>query len=221
MSRDALDELLDRSAPASPHVPPAEFRAMAGDARKAARRSRRPRVWLTAGMVVALFAGGTGAAYAATGGFSWAPQEQDPRVVLSFTMNNGLQCEIQEAKLNVGPGAEPFFAQATKILHNWYRSGQAIADVQTLVPHYREELPYDTPGGTLADVDALPADEAEWVEYDHEETAWYMALGQAEWNELSSHGIPLSDVPLVETAGSGGQWHCYDNNGQPYPGAGA
>lgn len=218
MTRDILDDLLDRSVPASPHVPAAEFRAMVGDARKAAPRSRRTRVWLAGGMVVALLAGGTGVAYAATGGFRPPTRSPQPLVAMLFTMSNGLQCNYREAAYSLGPGADPIWAQATTLLHNWYRSGDALADAQALVPAERAWLPYDlTAGETVDDLDTMPASQAEPIEFAHEETAWYLAIDQAKWNELSSHGINPDDVAQDAVS----QITCVDGNGQPYPKAGS
>ena len=220
MTRDILDDLLDRSAPASPHVPAAEFRAMVGDARRAAPRSRRARVWLAGGMVVALLAGGTGVAYAATGGFSWGPptRSHQPLVAISFTMSNGLRCNYREDAFSLGPDADPIWAQATTLLHDWYRSGEANAQAQALVPGFRQELPYDfTAGETLADLDTMPPDQSEQLAYGHELAAWTMAIGEAESNELSSHGINPDDVAQDRD----GQLTCVDSSGHPYPKAGA
>jgi hypothetical protein len=217
MARDSLDDLLDCSAPASPRVPTAEFRAMVGEARKAAPRSGHTRLWLAVGVVAALLAGGTGVAYAADG-LRWTPAAQHPIVAVSFTMSNGLQCEYRQNQYIVGPGADPVYAKTTKLLHEWYRSGDAAVEARALVPAYRKWLPYDLRGAET--LDTMPAAEAERLEWQHEETAWTMAIGQAEADELTRHGIPF-DTPFVDGTITQ-QIKCYDNNGQLYvPGAGA
>ncbi|WP_162940304.1 hypothetical protein [Gryllotalpicola protaetiae] len=214
MTRDILDDLLDRSAPASPHVPAAEFRAMVGDARTAAPRPRRARAWLAGGMVVALLAGGTGVAYAATGGFRPPTRSKQPLIAMSFTMAYGFQCNYREAAYSLGPDPDPIWAQATTVLHNWYRSGDALVDTQALVPAERAWLPYGlTAGETVADLDTMPASQAESIEYDHESMAWAIAIDEAKDNELSSHGID----PYAVAQDPVSQLTCVDSNGQPYP----
>ena len=137
---------------------------------------------------------------------------------MSFTKSNGLRCNYREAAYSLGPGADPIWAQATTLLHNWYRSGDALADAQTLVPAERAWLPYDlTAGETADDLDTMPASQAELIEFDHEETAWYLAIAQAKENELSSHGINPDAVAQDAVS----QIKCFDANGQPYPKAGA
>lgn len=209
MTRDILDDLLDRSVPASPHVPPAEFRAMAGDARTAAPRSRRPRVWLTAGMVVALFAGGTGAAYAATGGFSWKPWAQDPVSGASFTMSNGFRCEIRETKYT--GGADPaFIDRVNGILEDWYRSGAETSEARAFVPAELAKVPFaPNEAGTQHGV------------WGREWDAWDLAISEAEGNELARHGIQPGDTRF-DGAERASQIQCDDANGKLYvPKAGA
>lgn len=96
MTRDPLDELLDRSAPYAPEVVSESvttvYQAMAQDARAQVRRPRRRSHFaISAGLTVVLAGGVTAAA--AAGLFSWSGWASDPDITYSFTLPSGRQCE--------------------------------------------------------------------------------------------------------------------------------
>ena len=218
MTLDSLDDLLDRSAPPPDLTPQSDLDAMVAEARAAVLRPRRGRVVVAAGVLVVLLAGGVGVA-AATDGFAWAPWAQNPVRAVSFTMDNGFECELRFSAYTAGSD-QGFLTEVNNILEDWYRSADVIGDVRALVPATREALgPIDLqPGETL---DTLPAGEAEHREWVREWQAWDQAVGEAESQELARHGIQPGDSRFAGSERNG-QIQCLDQNHVPYlPGAGS
>lgn len=100
-TQDRLDQLLERSAPATLHVgddltralDQATYTARAQVTAGQPRVRRMPRVMAGVGLAVLLI-GGAGAAVAA-GGFDWLPWAQDPDAAYVFTLPSGRECEMR------------------------------------------------------------------------------------------------------------------------------
>lgn len=218
MTRDTLDDLLDRSAPPSGPAAKVDLDAMIADARQPDPRTLRPRILITAGLAAVLASGGVGVALA-TDGFSWAPWARDPVGAVQFTMTDGLYCELRFSEYTAG--SDPAFVnEVNRILEDWYRSTDVLAVVQAKVPTRLDEIgPIELqPGETL---DTLPPGEAEHREWVRQWLAWDLAISDAEWQELTSHGIQPDDARFAGTERSG-QIQCLDENHEPYPpGAGS
>jgi hypothetical protein len=218
MIRDTLDDLLDRSAPTSSPAAQVDLDAMIADARKPATRTFRPRILIAAGLAAVLASGGVGVAVA-TDGFSWAPWAREPIGAVQFTMTNGLQCELRFSEYTAG--SDPAYVnEVNGILEDWYRSTDVLAVVRAKVPTTLAEIgPIELqPGKTL---ETLPPGEAEHREWVRQWLAWDLAISDAEWQELTSHGIQPDDARL-EGSERSGQIQCLDENNEPYPpGAGS
>jgi len=89
MTPEALDDLLDHSAPATRAADDTALRAMMAEARREAPRGRKRRGAIVAGALVAVLVGGAGVA-TATDGFTWAPWLQDPIGSYSLTLPRGV-----------------------------------------------------------------------------------------------------------------------------------
>jgi hypothetical protein len=218
MIRDPLDDLLDRSAPTSRPAEKVDLDAMIADARQPATRTPRRRILMAAGLTAVLASGGVGVA-AATDGFSWAPWARDPIGAVQFTMANGLVCELRFSEYTGGD--DPAYVnEVNGILEEWYRSTDVLAVARAIVPAKLDELePIELqPGETL---ETLPPGEAQHREWVRQWLAWDLAISDAEWQELTSHGIQPGDARLAGSERSG-QIQCLDQNSQPYPpGAGS
>ena len=218
MIRDPFDDLLDRSAPSS--TPPAkvDVDAMIAEARQSAPRPLRPRMLVAAGLAAVLTSGGLGIA-AATDIFSWAPWAQEPIGAVQFTMANGFQCELRFSEYT--GGEDPAYVdEVNGVLEDWYRSTDVLAAVRTIVPKTLEDLgPIELqPGETL---ETLPPGEAQHREWVRQWLAWDLAISDAEWQELTSHGIQPGD-PRLGGSERNSQIQCLDENHEPYaPGAGS
>lgn len=216
MTRDPLDDLLDRSAPMSTPPAKADLDAMVAEARQSAPRPLRPRVLLAAGLAAVLTSGGLGLAAATD---IWAPWKQESIGAVQFTMGNGFQCEMRYSGYTGGEDPA-FVGEVNGILENWYRSADVLAAVEPIVPSKLEELgPIELqPDETL---ETLPPGEVEHREWAREWLAWDLAVSDAEWQELASHGIQPGDGRM-EGSQRLGQIQCLDENGELYvPGAGS
>ena len=218
MTRDTLDDLLDSSAPVASPVARRQLDAMIADARRPTPRRLRPRILVAAGLAAFFASGGVGVA-TATGVFSWAPWAQQPVGAVQFSMSNGFDCEIRFSAYTAG--SDPaYVAQVNRALEEWYRSDDVLPTVQKLVPAKLESLgPIELqPGETL---ETLPPGEAEHREWIRNWTAWDLAISDAEWQQLSSLGMPPGD-PRMEGSERSGQINCLDESGNSYrPGAGS
>lgn len=218
MTRDTLDDLLDRSAPTAQPVAQADLNAMIADARRPTPRSLRPRILIAAGLAAIFASGGVGIA-AATDGFSWAPWAQQPIGAVQFTMTNGFQCELRYAPYT--GGSDPASVKwVNGTLEDWYRSADVLAIVQALVPAALDELgPIELQEGET--LETLPPGEAEHREWAREWMAWDIAVNDAEWQELKKQGMDPEHTGLDWSERSS-QIQCYDENHEPYvPGAGS
>ncbi|MBO3664169.1 hypothetical protein [Microbacterium stercoris] len=151
MSPDQLDELLDRSAPASQAADASDLDAMITAARFEAAPRRRPRSRaIAAGAVLTvLLLGGAGAA-AATDGLDWAPWAQHPVGAVPFTMSNGFECELRFSEWT--GGADPLFvARVNAARADWHRSNDMVAEVQAILPDVLEQLDETMVWSTMGD----------------------------------------------------------------------
>lgn len=218
MMRDPFDDLLDRSAPMSARPANADLDDMIAAARRSGPSPLRPRILATVGIAAVLTSGGLGMA-AATDGFSWAPWAQEPIGAVRFTMANGFECELRYTGYT--GGTDPaYVGEVNGVLENWYRTADVLDAVQASVPAQLEELgPVELqPGETL---DSLPPGEARNREWARQWLAWDLAVSDAEWQELISHGIQPGD-PRFAGSERSGQIQCLDENHELYvPGGGS
>lgn len=230
MTPDSLDDLLERSAPATRGPRDADVAAMIADARAEAptpRRVRRARrVGLTAGVLAAVFVGGAGVA-AATDGFTWLPWAQDPVGAVQFTMGNGFACELRYSEYT--GGADPSFAsEVNRVLENWYRTADVVAQAEAILPQKRTEFAATHTESAMepdaGGVELTPEQqEAElahraWVA---EWSAWSLALDDLETQALRDAGLVVPDERLTGAERSG-QLQCTVPDGELYvPGAGS
>jgi hypothetical protein len=218
MIHDPLDDLLDRSAPTTRAAAQVELDAMITDAGRTRRRAIRPRILMAAALATVLACSGVGLA-AATDGFDWAPWAQKPIGAVQFTMGNGFQCELRFSEFTAGDDPA-LVAEVNDVLEKWYRSADVLGAVQPLVPTKLDDLgPIELqPGETL---ETLPPGEDKHREWVRQWTAWDLAVGDAESQELTRHGIDPGDPGLAGSERSG-QIKCLDENHEPYiPGAGS
>jgi hypothetical protein len=218
MTHDTLDDQLDRSAPAHSRAAQIDLDAMIADARPEAPRSLRPRLLIAAGLTAILATGGTGIAIA-TDGFSWAPWAQDPIGAVQFTMASGFQCELRYAAWTGGSDPE-YVGDINGILEDWYRNADVLAAARADLPAALEEVgPIFLDEGET--VESLPPEEVEHREFVREWMAWDIAIGAAESEALSSHGIQPGDS-RADFSERSSQIKCFDENNKPYEfGAGA
>ncbi|WP_314137922.1 hypothetical protein [uncultured Plantibacter sp.] len=212
MTREAFDELLDRSALPARTAAQADLDAMAADARRHTPRVFRPKVLITAGLAAVLATSGASLA-AATGQFSWAPWAQEPIGAVTFTMDVGFSCELRFSEYT--GGADPgYVAEVNRILRDWYRSADVRTAVEAIVPEKLDEVDglELQPGETL---ETLPPGEATNREWARQWTAWDAAVNDAEWDELNAHGISGGD-PRMNGSERNGQINCFDEDNAPY-----
>lgn len=224
MTPDLLDDLLDRSTPTTRAPHDADVSAMITESRAAVPRPRRRRIALASGMLALVLIGGAGVA-AATDGFSWAPWAKDPVGAVSFTMPNGFACELRFAAYS--GGSDPaYVAEINRVLEDWYRSTDVVAEVTPLLPATRERLAGmsadSDPDGDMAELaPEARADEVEHRAWAAEWMAWEWAVGDAEVKALRDAGYSVPDERLTGTERVSGI-QCLDLDRRPYvPGAGS
>lgn len=220
MTRDPLDEALNRSAPAVRPASRRDVDAMIADARNKSSPRRAPRLLIAGAAVAAVLATGMGTA-AATDGFSWAPWARDPLGAIPFTMANGFSCELRFSEYAGGADGD-YLAEVNGVLRDWYAEGDVLAEVEALIPAARDEA--DRVRSQIesgAALDELPPGEAEHREWAREWLAWDLAVSYAEGNELQRNGIAPGDDRMAGSERAG-QMQCRDLDGQLYvPGAGS
>ena len=213
MIHDRLDDLLDRSAPNSAPAAKADLDAMIAEAHQHAPRRRRPRTMVTTGVIAAFLVGGVGVAAATDGFTTWGAGVQNPERAVEFTMSNGFACELRVSDFY--SGTDPLFMhQVNGTLGEWYRSSDALSQIEAFVPERLEGLgPIElNPGETL---ETLPPGEGNHRQWTLEWQAWDLAISDAEAAELACQGIPPGDERF-EGAERNGQIQCLDKSGELY-----
>lgn len=132
MTPDLLDDLLDRSAPATRTAESADLVAMTMAARREAiPRRRMPRIALGVG-IAALLAGGAGIAVA--NDLMWSDWVKDPQGWYSFTLPSGATCTAQTGDIEAN---DPRVAEAVTA---FYASDvMARVDVEAALAELRSE----------------------------------------------------------------------------------
>ncbi|WP_137844897.1 hypothetical protein [Microbacterium sp. 2FI] len=227
MTRDMFDDLLDRSAPMTRAADDAALARMIREARSEAvpRRRRMPSIALGVS-IAAVLVGGAGVAVA-TDGLSWAPWAQDPVGAVSFTMPNGFDCELRFSPYSGGsdPG---YVAEANRVLEEWYRSTDVVAEAEALLPAMRrhlEALHAESDPDPEADMAALTpearADEIAHRAWSAEWMTWEWVVGDLEAQALRDAGFTVPDDRFGGSERAG-QIQCFDEDGEIYaPGAGS
>lgn len=127
MTPDLLDDLLDRSAPATRSANDADLSAMIRDAHVAARPARRKaRTPILVGALVVLLTGGAGVAFA-TDAVPWQWwAENSPAAGTTFTLPSGVVCEARWGDFTTTD------REAEQRLRDWLGEVDvlALADVQ-------------------------------------------------------------------------------------------
>ena len=152
MTPDSLDQLLDRSGPATKAAPESDLRAMAEAAEPARRARRLPKVAIGAGLAV-LLVGGAGAAYAADL-FDWLPWAQSPDYTYQAALAAGEACEVRVAVVDPADaeGAGLFSGDLADRLNSHDSLDAAtVAAVQDVLEDYRgaDLLLTSSPDGLL------------------------------------------------------------------------
>lgn len=213
MTRDTLDDLLDRSAPATRAVENASLTTMIRAARAEARprRRRMPRVALGVGLAAVLI-GGTGVAVA-TDGFNWGPWLTDPIGEYSLTLPSGLECSVRIAHYTAADGVVA--ADVNRIVEDWWRATDVVADAEKLVPSQiaqiraAESTVSDEKGNSEPGGYGTTWYDADW-EY---HWAFSMAIGELEQDVLEQRGYTTGDFAAAGLEGGFGI-KCLDENGE-------
>ncbi|MFD4957293.1 hypothetical protein [Microbacterium sp. NPDC058389] len=186
MTPDLLDELLDRSAPATRTIDSPDLRAMIGDAAREVRPPRRRRVGIAAGALAVLLVGGAGVA-TATDLVPWDERAQDPYALLSFQLPSGVTCEQRIIELAADPAAARWLREFSS-----ERDLVAMADVE----------------GYLARMDTW-----EQPQYSDRDDRLWQGINGAVW-ELVLAQAHEAGFPNGALAGSSSQTYCVDGAGQ-------
>ncbi|MFB7891356.1 hypothetical protein ACFC1I_04055 [Microbacterium sp. NPDC056044] len=220
MTPDLLDDLLDRSSPATRAADPADLRAMIGPASREARRPRRRRIGFAAGALAALLVGGAGVAAATDGFGAWTIEE--PVGAVAFTMSNGFRCELRFSGYRNGPDPA-FLSEVNRTLDEWYRTTDVVGEAQSLVPERQEEYlalrspeertELDRQLGELS-----PEDRAEAIAHNafaDEWIAWTLVVADLEAQALRDAGFSVPDPRFVGSDASS-QIQCFEGDGRLY-----
>lgn len=227
MTRDLLDDLLDRSAPATRAPRDADVAAMIADARAEVPRPRRRRIAIASGALALLLVGGAGVAVA-TDGFAWGPWAQDPVGAVSITMSNGFECELRFSPYSGGSDAG-FVADVNRTLEDWYRTTDIVDEVLPLLPQKRADWaalqnPDDEVELERQLAELSPDDRAQAIAdnaWSREWIAWELVVSDLETQALRDAGFQVPDDRLVGTNRVSGI-QCLDVNGDLHvPGAGS
>ncbi|MDQ7877557.1 hypothetical protein Q9R08_06165 [Microbacterium sp. QXD-8] len=221
MTRDAFDDLLDRSAPATREPLDADLAAMIAEARTEVPRPRRHRIAIASGVLAIALVGGAGVAVA-TDGFSWAPWAQDPVGAVSFSMSNGFDCELRFSRYTAG--SDPaFLADVNRTLEDWYRATDVVGRAQARIPQQQEDLAAMRTAEEKAELDAQlaelsPQERAEAIAHNawaDEWIAWELVVSDLETAALREAGFAVPDERFVGSE-RGSQIQCFDEDGEPY-----
>jgi hypothetical protein len=178
MTPDLLDELLDRSAPATRAAASAGLRAMIADAARTAKPRRRRNIGLAAGALTALLLGGTGVA-AASGEWLWGAGLENPDRSYTYTAPTWGQCEIRFS----GYDTHNLFLQADvdRIVDEWFADTDVEAAADPYVAKHLAVIEDSQAASGDELTDPRLADLNAWTAH---EQALYEALG----DELEAHG---------------------------------
>ncbi|WP_457098383.1 hypothetical protein [Microbacterium sp. P5_E9] len=150
MTPDSLDQLLDRSVPATKAAPESDLRAMAVAAEAARRVKPLPKIAIGAGLAV-LLAGGAGAAYAADL-FDWLPWAQSPDYTYQAALAAGDECEVRVTVVDPADANGLFTGDLADRLNSHASLDAAtVAAVQEVLEDYRgaDLLLTSSPDGLL------------------------------------------------------------------------
>jgi len=138
MTRDTLDDLLDRSALATrADLAAGDVRAMIGDARREAIPKRRASRLAIGTAVAALLIGGAGVAVA--NDLLWSGWVTEPTATYSFTVPSGATCTVLTGDVE---SSDPAVAQAVKAFYAGDVMGSA--DVAAGLAELRADPPIAT-----------------------------------------------------------------------------
>lgn len=206
MTRDPLDDLLDRSSPATREVDAARLPAMIAEARaQVPRRPRRGRrIAVASGALAILLVGGAGVAVA-TDGFSWGPWLSDPVGTYSLTLPSGLDCTVRIAQYTA---SDPAVAgDVNRIVADWWRSADVAAEAETLVPRMIGRMRASENSVYIAETgETVPGGYGtEWYDADGEYSfAFTLAIGELEQDVLQRNGYTTDDLAAAGLEGGYG-----------------
>lgn len=196
MATDPLDEMLDRSAPATARPEPGDIRAMILAAREETQPPRRGRRRAVLTAALALFlVGGAGVA-AASSDWLWSPGLEDADRTYSYTSPTWGQCELRFSVLDT----HDMFTndEVNRIVDDWFASTDVEAAAAPLVPGILRELEESRAGDPAVDPDPRQADLDAW-------TAHTQAVDELVHAELAANGFASEALGGTE---SHSQVHC-------------
>jgi len=198
MTPDLLDELLDRSAPATRAADPADLRGMIRAASREARPRRRRRVGLAAGALTVLLLGGAGVA-TASGDWLWSAGLENPHRSLTYTAPTWGQCEIRFSGYDThNPWIQ---ADVDRVIDEWFANTDVEAAAAPYVGTYVAQFEADQAAQAAAGeeiTDPRLADLNAWMAHEQ-------ALGEALYEELKAHGY---DSTVLAGSDAHSQVHC-------------
>ncbi|GAA5198948.1 hypothetical protein [Microbacterium jejuense] len=202
MTPDLLDELLDRSAPATRAADPAGLRSMIHDASRRARPRRRRSIGIAAGALTVLLLGGAGVA-TASGDWPWSAGLENPDRSYIYTAPTWGQCEIRFS----GYDTHNLLIQAdvNRVIDEWFENTDVEAAAAPYVGRHLAQLKADQAAQAAAGdeiTDPRLADLNAW-------TAHEQALGDALYEELTAHGY---DSAALAGSDAHSQVHCEDED---------
>ncbi|GAA2013138.1 hypothetical protein [Microbacterium ulmi] len=188
MTPDLLDDLLDRSAPATRTARGADLRGMITDARVEVRPVRRTvRAPLIVGGLVVLLTGGAGVAVAADL-MQWEPWAEDPVGAYTYTLPSGIECEMRLGNFHTSP--QRLEDDVERDLEAWFDGTDVLALARERLPEEIEQIRAGTNVLHLDDGTEVDAGYGtEHYDADHEYMdAMGSAVGELVWAEVERLG---------------------------------
>lgn len=194
MTPDPLDALLERSAPAAPVADPTDLQTMITSAGREARRPRRRRIGIAAGVLSLVLVGGAGVATASSP-WLWGAGMNSNRSY-TYTSPTWGQCELRQGNF---VAANPFRQlELDRVIDEWFTTTDISAQVEPLIGKYLDMLEDAQANQPEPITDPRLPDLNYWNAVD-------LAVSEALFVELGAHGFGLGSV-----TNGGSQVHCED-----------
>lgn len=223
MTRDTLDDLLDRSAPETRETDAAGVRAMIAQARAAARTGRgrrRSATILTAGALSLLLVGSAGVAMARSG-WPWEAGYQDPApsgsatssetalFVYPYTNPTGQACELRvDGRLRGSGGITDTPQESIDALRAAVADGELKRRVDEGIPDAYARQRESDARGEATPPSPTPAQ-------DTSDSDYFMAASgavfQAMSDVLNERGLPVPDFSHGADGSRAGSWSTSGN----------
>lgn len=195
MTPDSLDDLLDRSAPATCAIDDRALTAMIADARHEVPRGRKRRGALLAGSLAVVLIGGAGFA-TADSDWLWGAGMDDPRRSVTYTSPTWGACELRLGELRA---ANPL-AQAgiDQVIDAWFAETDIESEMAPLIGKYLAVLEDSQAGDPESLADPRLPDLNYWGAVDQ-------SVAELLHDELTEHGYTGPGAGLASGAS---QVHC-------------